>query len=216
MKAAADHSLWLLLMLTLTSTSRASDDWQYWNQLAFKHEFNDRLSLDIASEQKWRDDASDFYLYNGFIIPTVRLTKNVSLGAGYRCERRQEDNSWTTENRLFVPLTLKWAVQDWTIQLRNQLEYRDLENDQDRWRFRERIMLGHPVHLGGLTVTPFVSEELFYDVTVEQTEQNRVAVGLSIPRGEHMTFAVFYMNKADRDDHWSTANILGTEVAFKF
>lgn len=214
--SATSNRLWLPLIVALASAAGASDDWQYWNQLVCKHEFNDRLSLDIASEQKWRDDASDFYLYSVFLVPTMRLTKNVSLGAGYRRERKEGEDSWTTENRFLLPLTLKWAVKEWAIQLRSQLEYRDLENEQDRWRFRERIRLSHPVDIGKFTVTPFVSEELFYDLTVGRAEQNRAVVGLSIPWGKHMTLAVFYMNKTERNGDWSSANILGTEVAVRF
>jgi len=197
-------------------TARASDDWQYWNLLTLKHEFNDTVTLDIASEQKWRDDASDFFLYSVFIVPTVSLTENVSVGAGYRWERRDEDNSWTTENRFLVPLTLKWTMKEWAIQLRNQLEYRDLEDDQDRWRIRERITVKRPVQVGQLSVVPFASEEVFYDFTAEQMNQNRVAAGLSVPWRKRMTLTVFYMNKAERDGDWSSVNVLGTEVAFRF
>jgi len=146
----------------------------------------------------------------------VRLTENVSLGTGYWLERKEAGDSWTTENRLLFPLTVGWTAKPWLLQLRNQLEYRDLEDDQDRWRIRERITVKRPVHIGELTVTPFVSEEVFYDFTVEQTNQNRVAAGLSVPWREHMTLTVFYMNKTERDGDWSSVNVLGTEVAFRF
>jgi len=212
--------LWRLLttmaVLALAPMARASDDWQYWNLLALKHEFNDKVALDIASLQKWQDDVSDLFLYSGFILPTVRLTENVSLGTGYWLERKEAGDSWTTENRLLFPLTVGWTAKPWLLQLRNQLEYRDLEDDQDRWRIRERITVKRPVHIGELTVTPFVSEEVFYDFTVEQTNQNRVAAGLSVPWREHMTLTVFYMNKTERDGDWSSVNVLGTEVAFRF
>ena len=211
---------WHLLItgsvIAFALTARASDDWHYWNLLALKHEFNDTVTLDIASEQKWRDDASDFFLYSVFIVPTVKLTENVSLGAGYRLERKEEGDSWTSENRLLFPLTIGWAVKPWLFQLRNQLEYRDLDDDQDRWRIRERILLKRPIQVGQLTVIPFVSEEPFYDFTVGRMNQNRAAVGLSVPWGKRMTFTVYYMNKAERNDDWSIANVLGTEVAVKF
>jgi len=202
--------------MALVSTARASDDWQYWNQLALKHEFNDRVALDIASEQKWYTDSSDFFLYSVLVVPTVSLAENVSLGAGYRLERREEQDEWMTENRFLLPLTVGWTVKPWMFQMRNQLEYRDLENNQDRWRIRERIALRRPVRIGQFTVIPFVSEEVFYDFTVRQMNQNRLAAGLSVPWGKHMTLTIFYMNKADRDGDWSTTNVLGTEVTFKF
>lgn len=204
------------VLLALASTAGASDDWQYWNQVVFKHEFNDRTAVDIASEQKWRDDASDFYLYNVFIVPTVKLTDNVSVGAGYRCERKEADDQWLTENRLLFPLTIGWAVKPWLLQWRTQPEYRDLENDQDRWRLRERILIKRPVQLGGLTVTPFVSEEIFYDFTIGQLDQNRAGAGVSVPWGERTTLTVYYMNRAEHAGDWSTAHVLGTELAFKF
>lgn len=212
--------LWRLLItaavLAFALTARASDDWQYWNLVTLKHEFNDTVALDIGSVQKSRDDMSDFFLYSAFIIPTVKLAENVSLGAGYWLERKEAGDSWTSENRLLFPLTIGWTVNPWQFQWRNQLEYRDLEDDQDRWRIRERILLKRPVQIGELTVTPFFSEEMFYDFTVEQMNQNRVAVGLSAPWRKHMTLSIYYMNKADRNGDWFIANIVGTEVAFKF
>jgi len=203
-------------MLAFAPTAWASDDWQYWNLLTLKHEFNDKWALDTGSVQKWRDDASDFFLYSGFIIPTVRLTENVSLGAGYWLERKEAGDSWTTENRLLLPLTVGWTVNSWLLQWRNQLEYRDLENDQDRWRIRERITLKWPIEVGRLSVIPFVSEEPFYDFTVGQMDQNRAAIGLSVPWRKYVTWTVYYMNKADHNGDWSTVNVLGTEVALKF
>lgn len=150
------------------------------------------------------------------MIPTVKLTENVSLGAGYWLERKEADGSWTSENRLLLPLIIGWTAKPWLFQLRNQLEYRDLEDDQDRWRFRERITVKWPVQVGQLSVVPFASEEVFYDFTVERMNQNRAAVGLSVPWGKHMTWTMYYANKADRDGDWSTVNVLGTEVALKF
>jgi hypothetical protein len=212
--------LWQLLiaagLLVLAPMAHASDDWQYWNLLVLKHEFNDTVALDLGSLQKWQDDVSDLFLYSAFIIPTVKLTQNVSLGAGYWLERKEAGDSWTTENRVLFPLTVGWTVNPWQFHWRNQLEYRDLEDDQDRWRIRERIMLKWPIQIGQLSVVPFASEEAFYDFAVEQMNQNRVIVGLSVPWGKHMTWAVYYGNKADRDGDWSSVNVLGTEVAFKF
>jgi len=43
-------------VLTLAPMARASDDWQYWNLLALRHDFNDKVALDVASLQKWQDD----------------------------------------------------------------------------------------------------------------------------------------------------------------
>ena len=77
-------------------------------------------------------------------------------------------------------------------------------------------MLRRPVQADRLAVTPFVSAEMFYDFTAEQVNQNRVAVGLSMPLRKYATWTVFYMNRAERDHDWSTANVLSSEIAFTF
>jgi len=194
----------------------ASDDWQWWNQLVFRHEMTDTVDLTVATEQKFSDDFSDFYLYNVTVVPTVDLAKGVSVGAGYRREIQEcDDGDWTVENRLLVPLTLGWTVAPWTVRLRNQLEYRDLETT-DRWRLRERITLAHPIRLGETAVEPFVSGEAFYDFTDERVNQSRFSVGVSVPWTKHISLALFYMHRADKDDDWSSTNILGTDVVFRF
>jgi hypothetical protein len=214
-----DDRLSLLLMaavaLAWASVARAADDWQYWNQLTLRHQFNDRFALSLASEQKFEDDFSHFYLYNVTVLPTMRLAEGVSLGAGYRQEQKEEDGRWEGENRLLFPLTLEWAVKPWVFQWRNQLEYRDQESGVS-WRLRERLLAEWPVRVGSLTVTPFVGGEVFYDLTVEQMDQSRLVAGVSLPLREHAELSVFYLNKAEKDGDWSTVNVLGTEVAFEF
>ncbi len=209
----------LLLMAAVTpawaSMAQASGDWQYWNQFVLKHKFDDRFSLALASEQKIRDDFSDLYLYNTTIVPTMRLAEGVSLGAGYRWEQQEQDDEWRTENRLLFPLTLTWSPKPWTLQWRNQPEYRDLET-RDRWRLRERIQIARPGKLGTATVTPFASGEVFYDFTDEEVNQNRLAVGVLLPLREYVDLSVFYLNRADKDGDWSSTNVLGTEVIFEF
>ena len=209
--------LWVMAVIALAAaaTAQASDDWQYWNQFVLKHKFDDRFALAVAAEQKFRDDFSHFYLYNFTVVPTVRLAEGVSLGAGYRREQREEGDTWEGENRLLFPLTLEWVFQPWVLQWRNQLEYRNLE-PQDRWRIRERLQVARPVVFGGLTMTPFASEEVFYDFTVEQRNQNRLTIGVSLPLRERLSLSLFYLNKAERNGDWFSINALGTEVAFEF
>jgi hypothetical protein len=148
-------------------------------------------------------------------VPTVQLAKGVTFGAGYRFERKENEDHWANEHRLLLPLSFTWTFEPWTIQWRNQPEYRELET-RDRWRIRERILVERPVRMGPLIVTPFASEEVFYDFTAGQTNQNRLVVGLSLPLLQRVSLDLFYMSKADKDDHWSSVNVLGTELAIEF
>ncbi len=202
-------------MWAAVPAARAADDWQYWNELVLAHEVTDKLALGLAFQQKWQDNFSDLFLYSAAFVPMVRLAEGVTVGAGYRWERREEDDDWITENRLLFPLAFRWTLAPWTIRWRNQPEYRELE-DKDRWRLRERILVEHPVRLGAATVTPFASEEVFYDFTAGEANQNRLAVGLSLPLRERLSLDLFYMTKADKDDHWSSVNVLGTEISIDF
>jgi len=202
-------------VLALTAGAAASDEWEYWNQVAFVHKVSDKVALEWALQQKWQGNLSDSFLYGAAFVPTVSLAKGVSFGAGYRWERKEDEDHWATENRLLLPLALQWTFEPWTIQWRNQPEYRDLE-DGDRWRLRERILVERPVRIGQLTVTPFALEEMFYDLTEGERNQNRLAVGLSLPLRPCASLDLFYMSKADKDGDWSSVNVLGTELALEF
>jgi len=37
-----------------------------------------------------------------------------------------------------------------------------------------------------------------------------------MPWRKHMTLTIYYMTKSDRDNDWTTVNVLGTEAAVKF
>jgi hypothetical protein len=204
-----------VVALAWASAARASDDWQYWNQLVLKHKFNDRFALSLTSEQKFEDDFSHFYLYNFTVLPTVRLAEGVTLGAGYRRDQTEQDDQWEAENRLLFPLTFTWSRKPWTFRWRNQLEYRDQESDVS-WRLRERLLAQRPVTVAGFTVAPFASEEVFYDFTAGEVDQNRLTAGLSFPAGESMSLHLYYSNRAQKDGDWTTTNILGTEIDFEF
>jgi hypothetical protein len=204
-----------VVALAWASAARASDDWQYWNQLVLKHKFNDRFALSLTSEQKFEDDFSHFYLYNFTVLPTVRLAEGVTLGAGYRRDQTEQDDQWEAENRLLFPLTFTWSRRPWTFRWRNQLEYRDQESGVS-WRLRERLLAQRPVTVAGFTVAPFAAEEVFYDFTAGEVDQNRLTAGLSFPAGESVSLHLYYANRAQKDGDWTTTNILGTEIDFEF
>ena len=76
--------------------------------------------------------------------------------------------------------------------------------------------------LAGRTLTPYVSDDIFYDDSRDAWNQHRLALGVSIPwgkaKGVELSTDVYYMLQSrlgSRRD-WSSAHVLGTKWAVRF
>lgn len=193
-----------------------SDDTQYWNEFIFEFGLCGRFAAEVALEQQFVDDISEFALYNVTVEPSYKISERLSLGIGYRYEREKDEGDWLTEHRYWPHVTLKHEIGEWKIKLKSKLEFRDLKHD-DVWRIRTKLKIQRPLHIASFKITPFLSEEPFYDFSDDRWNQNRAAVGLTTELRKHTDFTIYYMNMAKRsDDDWDSTHIVGTEIVFAF
>lgn len=202
----------LVAIGALASHPDDHNEWQYWNEFVAEGPVAPRVSLELALEQNWFDDASDFGMYNVQMRPAYELNDAWSLGVEYRCEREEDGDDWATEHRYgFLPvLRQRWA--DWRLKLTSRLEYRDKQNDD--WRWREKLKVSKPCAFGGFEVTPWVAEELFYSFDAGEVNQSRVSAGVTkgLPGGIELT--LYYVNRLDREgSSWTPTHVAGTEFA---
>ena len=194
----------------------AADDWQYWNELILKHKVANKLDVHVKLEQRFVDDFSDFGLHNytsGFVY---NFNRYFDGELNYKFEREKGKTEWTDEHRIEMIGVLKWQWSEINFKLRNRLEYRNIEGDEN-WRLREKIKLKKTVSVHGFYFKPYVSEEIFYDFKIGDINQNRFSVGVSKEIGRDLEMSVYYVSKNNKKKgKWSNINVLGTEFVINF
>lgn len=194
----------------------AGDDWQYWNELILKREVTQELDFHIKLEQRLVDDFGEFFLHNyapGFVY---KFNSHFDAELNYKFEREKGKRRWTNEHRLEMISIIKWQWSEFSFKLRNRLEYRNIDGDQN-WRSREKIKVTRAVGFDGFYLTPYISEEIFYDFRVGDFNQNRVSIGVSKKIISGLEMSIYYLFKSNkRSGKWTHANVLGTEFVIVF
>jgi len=198
-----------------------------------------QLNLDQTDNQFW----SDFQLavpvtrqidFN--ILGTLRLGRDVSrpvderVGAGFSFKVGQYltispnyvhigmqpfagRRVW--ENRLTLPVVLAFKLDKFTLRDRNQLERRYRNSGLKSWRYRNRFQIEHPIGGDKLGLSMFITDEVFYDWTVDRWVRNRFGVGAIKVFNKHLTQDFYYMRQNDGVSIPGDLNIVGTTLRFR-
>lgn len=192
-----------------------------------------------TDNQSWNDVQVTIPVTNHFdfnLFGTLRVGRNIShpieerIGAGFNFKvgkhvqvsphylhigmqpfaRRRV---W--ENRLVLPVQVRFNVGDFEFSNRNQFERRLRSSGLKTTRYRNRFQVAHPVGAKEWQLSLFVSEEVFYDWTVDRWVRNRFSVGGSKVFNKHFTLDVYYLRQNDGVSVPGDLNVIGTTLRFK-
>ena len=119
------------------------------------------------------------------------------------------------ENRLTVPVTLRFAAEKWRFSDRNQLERRLRNNGAKSWRYRNRFQVEHPVGSSKLALSLFVADEVFYDWSIDRWVRNRFSIGGIKVFNKHYTQEFYYLRQNDGVSLPGDLNVIGTTLRFR-
>ena len=128
-------------------------------------------------------------------------------------ERRDEqfDNQPHSEIRLAVGATLSAMLKQFSIRDRNLYERRVRASRNDINVWRHRLQISHPLkHEGKTLFSPFLSEELFYDASVNRFNNNELFLGITRSLTSRMALDIAYI----RNDT-APANVNGLSLNLK-
>ncbi len=204
------RSLFSLLLLAAPSIARANDT-HSWNTFNARFNVSEHWMLHIGSDQKFVDDMTEYGIWTLFAGPYYKVSNNILLGFEVRHQETKKNDRWIEENR-FTPVAL--VKQEWgplRITLRERLEYRTRKSD-DNWVSRNYIKAG----LNATPVSPYFSNELFYDLTIGKFNENRLAAGLDMPLTKKVLASIYFMYKSNEKlNDWSGTDIVGTSLTVK-
>lgn len=195
-------------------------DFQYWSSAKVSFDINKDWQCNFEQEYKFGDDAGEFY-YNhsdlGFVYKS--FADWIDLGFNYRLafERAGSAGEWKQENRPHLHVTFKGTLFDLDVSDRSRFEFRDREDKEDHWRYRNKVTVKVPLELTGLKLKPYLADEVFIPLNDDNISKNRIYAGVSFKVLENMTGEIFYLWESSRSTgFWKDTNVLGTWMKFRF
>jgi len=115
------------------------------------------------------------------------------------------------ENRLTLPVTLRFNLDKFRLSDRNQFEHRIRNSGLRTNRYRNRFQVEHPV--GPLSL--YVADEVFYDWSVDRWVRNRFTIGASKVFDKHFSQEFYYLRQNDGVSVPGDLNVIGTTLRFR-
>ncbi len=192
-------------------------DLHNWTDLYVVYRIDDQFAVRVEEELMFGDDVSDLYYYHTDVGLIFKANPNVDLSLNYRHidTKSNRGAEWTEENRPHGNVTFKGKLGDFQVEQRNRFEFRVRDNRDDIWRYRSRVLLAHPLTLGGVACTPYVSEEAFIDTDLGDFNQFRTAAGVKKKFGDHVMADVYYLwQTAESSTEWTDTHFIGLALGY--
>lgn len=209
----------LLFALSTTVFAQSSldqEDNQFWSDFQLIVPVTKQVDFNILGTFRLGRDVShpvDERVGAGF---SVKFGPHVTVSPNYQHIGMQPfagRRVW--ENRVTLPVLLQFKIDKFTLRDRNQLERRFRNSGVKSWRYRNRLQLEHPIGGDKLGLSWFITDEVFYDWTVDRWVRNRFAVGAIKVFNKHYSQDFYYLRQNDGVSVPGDLNVIGTTFRFR-
>ena len=212
--------LQLLTMLALATCASAQlidrTDNQQWTDVQIAVPVNKLFDFNIVGTLRIGRDISrpvDERIGVGF---TFRAGKYVTVSPNYlNINMQPVRNRQVWENRLTLPVTLRFAVKKFRLSDRNQFERRFRNSGVNATRYRNRFLVEYLIGDSKRGLSFLIGDEVFYDWSVDRWVRNRFAIGASKVFNKHYTQEFFYLRQNDGVSIPGDLNVIGTTLRFR-
>ena len=212
-----------LLIFGVLCVSRAAaqsrvpeNDTQSWNDVQLTIPMNRKVDFVVLGSLRLGDNLSTATDERGGAGFNFKLNKYVTLNESLsNREARPPHGRRERETRLTLGVTLQKTFDKFTLSDRHAFERRWRAPQIDSWRYRNRVRLEHPFKLSKAKFNWFLSDEIFYDWSLNEWVRNRAAVGANHAFNKHFTGELYYMRQNDGRSRPGDLHIIGTALRFK-
>ncbi len=219
MKKSAITALCMIVSVVIASTVFAESDFEYRNEEAIQAAITDKLSAEIAVNYRFKNDARLHYYTSSDFELNYAFLEWLDAGVGYRqiYKLKEKDNKWRNENRRYGQAEAKWKIGAWKFKDRARLEYRAKQDEEEFYRFRNKLVIKSPWKWGAAKVNPYIGDELFIAES-EGFNENRALIGIDMELAEHVSLDVYYMLEVEKEEeHWDNGvHIAGTKLKMEY
>jgi len=208
----------LTLLFVPEGFSFGDGDFQYWNTESISKKINDDWKIALVQEFRWGDNARNpYYNHSDLGIVYSGLASWLDVGINYRHVHEEKSNDWKVENRPHLNADVKWKLFDVAFSNRGRLEYRNREDADNYWRYRNKFSIKLPLQLTKLEIQPYLADEIFYDFDVETLNRNRLYGGFGFKIIKNLKGEIYYLwERTEKSDKWNDINVLGTKLKLSF
>ena len=194
-------------------------DFQYWSTAGASFDINKDWKFAFEEEFRLGDDADELFYHHtdmGFIYRG--LGEWIDLGFNYRqVFEKDSEGEWRQENRPHLNVTFKGELFGLDVSDRSRMEFRDRENKEDVWRYRNKLTVKLPFELTNFKLQPYLADEVFITLNDDNIDKNRLYAGFSVKLSKDINGEVYYMLQHSRsNEQWDHANVLGTAIKLRF
>jgi len=223
LKLKTDNRVYLLAavstVLLVSKSTRANGDFQLWNTATASLDLNKDWTATVEEQVKLGNGASHFYYHHtdlGFVYGG--LADWIDLGLNFKEVFLEEDDGhWSRENRPHVNITVKGPVGPFDVSDKSRFEYRDRENQEDLWRYVNRLKVKLPFELTEFKIRPYVADMIFLNMEGRSFEKNRIYAGASFKLSKALESEIYYFWQLGRfDGQWEDINVLGFQLNISF
>ncbi len=209
----------VLAVLLISKSSAADGDFQLWNTATASLDLNKDWTATVEEQVKFGNGAGHFYYHHtdlGFVYGG--LADWIDLGFNFKEVFLEEDDGhWSRENRPHVNITVKGPVGAFDVSDKSRFEYRDRENEEDLWRYVNRLKVKLPFELTKFKIRPYVADQIFLNMEGRAFEKNRVYAGASFKLSKELESEIYYFWQLGRfDGRWEDTNVLGLQLNIAF
>lgn len=208
--------LLLCALSSLASAQAIRSDNQEWNDIQLAVPLTKDFDVNLLGTLRLGRDISrpvDERVGVGF---TFRWGKYFSVSPNFVAIGMQPFRGrkvW--ENRITLPVTLRFTAGKFRLSDRNQFERRIRNSGLKNWRYRNRFQVEHPVGSDKWALSLFVADEVFYDWAVDRWVRNRFSVGGIKVFNKHYTQEFYYLRQNDGVSLPGDLNVIGTTLRFR-
>ncbi|MBI5286228.1 MAG: DUF2490 domain-containing protein [Deltaproteobacteria bacterium] len=171
----------------------------------------------LEEKFKFSDGMEELYLHETDIGLIYKMRDWFYLDGNYRQIYEKKGGVWKEENRPFFSGTFKWNWVGLRFEDRNRFEYRNREDAEDIWRYRNRLTVEPPVKWTRLDIQPYVADEIFVVLYGGGVNTNRVYIGFKARLTKRLKADISYLwQMSKKGDDWIDKNVIEAKLRIEF
>jgi hypothetical protein len=193
--------------LALPRIAEADSGLECWNRYEIRGILCSRMSFKVGPEFRYESGFSSLYYRHMDLGVSYRLGSQFVLSPCFRYVEQKSSGTWKHEKRPYIDATVEWRILPVaTLSDRNRLEYR-IHSEEETFRYRNKLTLTFCANTP-LAMRPYIAEQVYYDLSKNVRNKNRVHAGVVIKPFECVTLDISYLWEARKgESSWSYVNV---------
>jgi len=213
-------AIWLgcLLSANAQQTAPSNADWQFWPEVDVSIKLSQRVSVLGMGTLHFGKNVSDLNEEQSGFGFNFTLNKYFSLSPDYRYGSGQPPGrGHTREHRFFLDFTARAPLKHgFILSDRSRIELRRIDGVESH-RYRNKLQLERSFSIDDHKLTPYISDEVFYDDRFHIWNRNRIYAGVRVPLSQHLTLDPYFLEQFDvRDRPFARRHVLAIDLRIDY